>query len=52
MFSRTSACSDNTVAVDKRGTGDGEEFFNSFAGINIYPYFCIGFDTRYYADTR
>ena len=23
--------------VDKRGAVDGEEFFNSFAGINIYP---------------
>ena len=23
--------------VDKRGARDGEEFFNSFAGINIYP---------------
>lgn len=29
----------------------GTEFFKTFAEIKIYPYFCIEFDTRYYADT-
>lgn len=29
----------------------GKEFFKTFVGIKIYPYFYMEFDTRYYADT-